>query len=81
MAAKIEHIPTERLAEETLSLPDMFGLDQRRTDTGSALQAEGTLGTHDDTVRWPIWKSATLVIGICGTFWVCAGAALLKLLG
>lgn len=24
---------------------------------------------YDDTVRWPIWQSALLVIGVCGAFW------------
>lgn len=24
---------------------------------------------YDDTVRWPLWKSALLVLGVCGAFW------------
>lgn len=24
---------------------------------------------YDDTIRWPIWQSALLVVGFCGTFW------------
>lgn len=24
---------------------------------------------YDDTVRWPIWQSTLLVIGVCGSFW------------
>ncbi len=24
---------------------------------------------YDDTIRWPVWQSALLVIGVCGAFW------------
>ena len=27
------------------------------------------LPRYDDTVRWPIWKTSLLILGVCGAFW------------
>ncbi len=36
---------------------------------------------YDDTIRWPIWRSALLVFGICGAFWGAVIYGCLRLFG
>lgn len=36
---------------------------------------------YDDTVRWSIWQSTLLVIGVCGSFWAAVIYCALKLFG
>lgn len=60
----------------------------RRELRGLALNAGRTVPTQgprlawrDDTVRWPLWKSALLLIGFCSAFWVSLVTAVWYLLG
>jgi hypothetical protein len=41
----------------------------------ASVDSSKTPATYDDTIRWPIWKTGLLVVGLCVAFW--AGAALL----
>jgi len=36
---------------------------------------------YDDTIRWPIWQSALLALGICGAFWGGVAYLCLRLFG
>lgn len=35
---------------------------------------------HDDTVRWPLWKSFLFVVTFCGVFWTGVVTLVLRLL-
>jgi len=35
----------------------------------SAKTVKNDVVYYDDTLRWPIWKTALLVVGVCGAFW------------
>ena len=35
----------------------------------SARTVENDVVYYDDTIRWPIWQSTLLVVGVCGAFW------------
>jgi len=36
---------------------------------------------YDDTIRWPIWKTATFVVAFCASFWIGAGLLVMRLMG
>lgn len=35
---------------------------------------------HDDTVRWPLWKSFLFIITFCGAFWAGVTTLVIRLL-
>ena len=55
-------------------LDDIVGADAQTGYAASTVD-------YDDTERWPVWKTAALVLGLCGGFWICAIAVTLRLLG
>lgn len=61
---------------------------QTSTKVASGLKFESGARTvkngvvyYDDTIRWPIWQSALLVIGVCGGFWGGVIYGVMRLLG
>ena len=85
MAVSKTQSPGRKLIKEpALSLQDILRLEMR---TEAREIAEATLSetpaqmkTYDDTVRWPVWKSAVLVISLCLGFWICAASLLMYVL-
>lgn len=67
--------------EQSLSLPDILGLEiraeAREIAEETLMETSSVVKTYDDTVRWPVWRSAVLVISLCLGFWICAASLLM----
>lgn len=81
MAAKVKPIESDKPGDDSLSLPDILGLERRTTIPKTNKNTKEKQEYYDDTVRWPIWKTALLVIGLCGAFWTGVGYIVLRALG
>lgn len=71
--------------EQSLSLPDILGLEiraeARKIAEETLMETSSVVKTYDDTIRWPVWRSAVLVISLCLGFWICAASILIYVLG
>ena len=82
MAARKTKPSTPDIAkEQSLPFPDILGLEMRAEAREIAeetlMETSSVVKTYDDTVRWPIWRSAVLVISLCLGFWICAASLLM----
>jgi hypothetical protein len=85
MAASKTHSPASDMVKDPgLSLPDMLGLEMRaearEIAEATLMGRPGKIEAYDDTIRWPVWKSAILVTSLCLGFWICAASLLMYVL-
>ena len=69
------------LETESLSLQDILGLKLGPKGASLAKTNRKERIGYDDTVRWPLWKTAVLVISVCLGFWIGVAAFIMHLFG
>lgn len=55
----------------------MLGFSAEATTPGS--RPPGGSHHHDDSVRWPLWKTLLFIVSVCGAFWTALIYAVLQL--
>ena len=71
----------EAVTAQSLSLQDILGIEHEPVKKAAALRSVELTTGYDDTIRWPLWKTATLIVSLCLGFWITAAAALIYVLG
>ena len=66
---------------KTLSLQDIMQRSQGLKDSAELVHGENLPAGYNDRIRWPLWKSAALVITLSLGFWAGFAALMVYVFG